>query len=267
MDIALHDALARSVGLPLHQLLGGWTDRIQLTWIIGMDPIEEMLDEALAAAAKGFKSFKIKIGVDTEKDVEAIRRIRESLGKDVLLYVDANQAYSPTQAMRALPRMIEYGIEIIEDPIAHWNSEGRLKLARMLPVPLLGDESVVSPVDIKREIDLGALGMINIKTARSGFYQSRKIIHLAEQAGYQCLIGTLLETDIGALASAHFGAGFRIFTRPAELTYHMKMHDHLLESPLDIQDGWLILPTGPGLGIALDEDKLERYRVKKLGTD
>jgi len=266
VDIALHDALAKHIGLPLYQMLGGWIDRIGLTWIVGLASIEQMLEDAMTASAKGFKSFKIKIGDSTEKDVEVIRLIREALGNDVLLYVDANQAYTPTEAMRALPRMMEYGIEIVEDPIPHWHTESRLKLARMLPVPLLGDESVVSPMDIKREIDTGALGMINIKTARSGFYQSRKIIHLAEQAGYRCLIGTLLETDIGALASAHFGAAFRAFTYPAELTYHLKMQDHLLDSPLNIQDGSLILPTAPGLGIELDEEKLERYRVKSFGS-
>lgn len=266
VDIALHDALAKHIGLPLYQMLGGWVDRIGLTWIVGLASIEQMLEDAVTASAKGFKSFKIKIGDSTEKDVEVIRLIREALGNDVLLYVDANQAYTPTEAMRALPRMMEYGVEIVEDPIPHWHTESRLKLARMLPVPLLGDESVVSPMDIKREIDTGALGMINIKTARSGFYQSRKIIHLAEQAGYRCLIGTLLETDIGALASAHFGAAFRAFTYPAELTYHLKMQDHLLDSPLNIQDGSLILPTAPGLGIELDEEKLERYRVKSFGS-
>jgi L-alanine-DL-glutamate epimerase-like enolase superfamily enzyme len=266
VDIALHDALAKHLGLPLYQMLGGWVDRIGLTWIVGLASIEQMLEDAMTASAKGFKSFKIKIGDSTEKDVEVIRLIREALGNDVLLYVDANQAYTPTEAMRALPRMMEYGVEIVEDPIPHWHTESRLKLARMLPVPLLGDESVVSPMDIKREIDTGALGMINIKTARSGFYQSRKIIHLAEQAGYRCLIGTLLETDIGALASAHFGAAFRAFTYPAELTYHLKMQDHLLDSPLNIQDGSLILPTAPGLGIELDEEKLERYRVKSFGS-
>ena len=266
VDIALHDALAKHIGLPLYQMLGGWVDRIGLTWIVGLASIEQMLEDAMTASAKGFKSFKIKIGDSTEKDVEVIRLIREALGNDVLLYVDANQAYTPTEAMRALPRMMEYGVEIVEDPIPHWHTESRLKLARMLPVPLLGDESVVSPMDIKREIDTGALGMINIKTARSGFYQSRKIIHLAEQAGYRCLIGTLLETDIGALASAHFGAAFRAFTYPAELTYHLKMQDRLLDSPLNIQDGSLILPTAPGLGIELDEEKLERYRVKSFGS-
>lgn len=263
VDIALHDAFAKSVGLPLHELLGGWTDRIPLTWIVGMGSIDEMVEEGQEARRRGFKSFKIKIGIDPVKDVEVVRRMRENLGDDVLLYVDANQAYSLNDAMRVLPRMLDYGIEIVEDPIANSNTEGRLKLSRALPVPLLGDECVTTPAETRREIELGALGMINIKTARSGFYNSRKILHLVEQAGYRCLTGTLLETDIGALASAHFTAAFRIFSYPAELTYFLKMHEHFLKTPLDIQDGTLILPKAPGMGIELDLEKLERHRVRK----
>ena len=138
-----------------------------------------------------------------------------------------------------------------------------MKLSEILSVPLLGDECVTTPVDVKREIDLGAISMINVKTARTGYFQSRKVIHLVEQAGFPCLIGTLLETDIGVLASAHFGAAFKIFSYPAELTYFLKMEDHLLKSPLRVEDGVLFLPDRPGLGMELDEGKLEHYRVKE----
>jgi len=260
VDIAIHDALARSLGIPLYKLLGGWTDRIPLTWIIGQTGTDEMIEEGLEAQKRGFNSFKIKIGIDSQKDVEVIRLARQELGDDTFIYVDANQAYSYHQASKVLPIMANYGIAMAEDPIPNWDTQGRLRLSRQIGVPILGDECVTSPYDVKREIDLGVISVMNVKTPRTGYYQSRKAIHLAEQGGIRCLIGTLVETDIGVLASAHFGAAFKIFSYPAELTYFLKMEDTLLKDPLRVEDGMLYLPDKPGLGAELDEEKLEHYR-------
>jgi L-alanine-DL-glutamate epimerase-like enolase superfamily enzyme len=220
-----------------------------------------MLEEGNEALGRGFKSFKIKIGLDPAKDVKAIAALRKQLGDDIMLYVDANQAYSYADAVWALPRMEPYGIVIVEDPMQNWDVDGRRKLAERLNVPLLGDECVTTPIDVKREIDLGILRMINLKPPRSGYYASRKIVHLAEQAGLACMMGTMLETDIGVLAAAHFAAAFKVFTYPAELTYCFKMQDRLLTTPLRVEDGVLCLPDGPGIGAEIDEDKLAKYRV------
>lgn len=261
VDIAIHDALARSLHIPLWRMLGGYRDRIQLTWIIGQGTVEEMVREGEDALARGFRAYKIKIGLDPAKDVRAVAALRRALGDDVLLYVDANQAYSYADAVRALPAMEAEGIAIIEDPMSNADIDGRRKLATRLRVPLLGDECVQTPNDLKREIDLGILRMINLKPPRSGYFQSRKIVHLAEQAGFACVMGTFLETDIGVLACAHFTAAHRAFTYPAELTYVFKMKDRILQEPLRVENGTLFLPDRPGMGAEVDEDKLARYRV------
>jgi L-alanine-DL-glutamate epimerase-like enolase superfamily enzyme len=263
VDIAVHDALAKSLGIPLYQLLGGWTDRIALTWIIGQMETEQMVEEGLEAKKAGFKSFKVKVGIDSRKDVEVIRSLREALGDDILIYVDANQAYSYQDACRVIPMMEEFGIAMVEDPIPNWDTEGRTELSRRISVPFIGDGCVTSPLEVKKEIDLGAISLMNVKPPRTGYYLSRKIVHLAEQAGFPLIIGTLLETDIGVLASAHFGAAFKIFSYPAELTYFLKMEDHLLKDPVKIEDGFLILPDKPGLGAELDEEKIECYRQER----
>jgi len=261
VDMAVHDALARVLGLPMYRMLGGYRDRVALTWIIGQGTVDEMLEEGSEARGRGFKSFKIKIGLDPAKDVKAIAALREKLGDEIMFYVDANQAYSYADAVWALPRMEPYGIVIVEDPIQNWDVDGRRKLAERLNVPLLGDECATTPAEVKREIDLGILRMINLKTPRSGYYASRKIVHLAEQAGLACMMGTMLETDVGVLAAAHFAAAFKVFTYPAELTYCFKMHDQLLTTKLPVEDGVLHLPDRPGIGAEIDEDKLAKYRV------
>lgn len=261
VDMAVHDALARVLGLPMYRMLGGYRDRIALTWIIGQGTIDEMLDEGVEALGRGFKSFKIKIGLDPAKDVKVIAALRKKLGDETMLYVDANQAYSYADAVWALPRMEPHGIVIVEDPMQNWDVDGRRKLAERLNVPMLGDECVTTPAELRREIDLGILRMINLKPPRSGYHASRKIVHLAEQAGLACMMGTMLETDIGVLAAAHFAAAFKAFTYPAELTYCFKMQDHLLTTRLPVRDGVLHLPDRPGIGAEIDEDKLAKYRV------
>jgi L-alanine-DL-glutamate epimerase-like enolase superfamily enzyme len=261
VDMAVHDALARVLGLPMYRLLGGYRDRVALTWIIGQGTIDEMLEEAQEARGRGFKSFKVKIGLDPAKDVKAVAALRKKLGDETMLYVDANQAYSYADAVWALPRMEPYGIVIVEDPMQNWDVDGRRKLAERLNVPMLGDECATTPGDVKREIDLGILRMINLKPPRSGYHASRKIVHLAEQAGFACMMGTLLESDIGVLAAAHFAAAFKAFSYPAELTYFLKMQDGLLIDKLAIEDGVLLLSDRPGIGAEIDEDKLAKYRV------
>lgn len=261
VDIAVHDVLARSIGMPLHRLLGGYGDRVPLTWIVGQGTVEEMLEETIEACERGFKSFKIKIGLDPAKDVDVVGRIRAQLGDDALLYVDANQAYRFPEAAWALPRMEAHGIAIVEDPIANSDIAGRRRLADQLSVPLLGDECVTSPAEMHREVGLGIVRMINVKPPRSGYRASRKIIHLAEQAGISWLTGTLLETDIGVLACAQFTAALAGCGYPAELTYWLKMEGRLLDQELRVEDGILHLPPDPGMGANVDLDKLRHYQV------
>jgi L-alanine-DL-glutamate epimerase-like enolase superfamily enzyme len=263
VDIAIHDALAKSLDIPLYQLLGGWTNQIPVAWMVGQMDIEDMVQECLEVQRKGVNSFKVKVGIEPSKDIEVIRRLTQELGDRALIYVDANQAFSYQDASRIIPILEEHGVGMIEEPISVWDATGRIRLAQQMRVPFIGDESVISPHHVAREIDLGAISVISIKTPRTGFYQSRKIVNLAEQAGLACIIGTQVETDIGVLAAAHFGAAFKIFAYPAESTYYLTMKDQLLSSSLRIENGVLKLPEGPGLGLTVDEEKLEFYRQDK----
>jgi L-alanine-DL-glutamate epimerase-like enolase superfamily enzyme len=127
----------------------------------------------------------------------------------------------------------------------------------------MGDESVVTPHDVVREIELGAIGVISIKTPRTGYHQSRKIIQMAELAGIGCLVGTQAESSLGALPSAHFAAAFQGIRYPSEISFFLKITDSLLEEQIHLKDGSIELPEEPGFGIKVDEDKLKRYRVDR----
>ena len=261
IDLALYDAVAKAQNLPLWEMLGGWSDRLPVGWMLGMRSIPEMVQEALDMRARGFKAFKVKVGIDPQKDLQVIKSLRENLGPDALIYADANMAYSVSAAIRTIKGMEEFGLAFVEEPLPAWDRKGRLKVARAISVPIMGDESVFTPQEVAREIDLGAIGIISIKTPRTGYTLSLKIIHLAEMAGIPCLMGSQAETGVGTLASAHFGAARRNVSYPSEISFFLNLKDDLLAEPVSLQDGVIVLPTRPGNGAILDEGKIKRYRI------
>ncbi|MCX5916675.1 MAG: enolase [Deltaproteobacteria bacterium] len=261
IDLALYDAVARARGIPLWEMLGGNSDRLPVGWMLGMRSVPEMVQEALENQARGFKAFKVKVGVDPEKDVQVIKALRGNLGPEVLLYADANMAYSISTAIQTIKRMEEYGLAFVEEPIPAWNSNGRIKVAQAISIPIMGDESCFTPQDVAREISLGAIGLISIKTPRTGYTLSMKIVHLAEMAGIPCLMGSQAETGVGTLASAHFGAARRNVSYPSEISFFLSVQDDLLAEPILLKDGVIELPRRPGNGVVLDEEKIKKYRM------
>jgi L-alanine-DL-glutamate epimerase-like enolase superfamily enzyme len=261
IDLALHDIQARAADLPAYRFMGGWSNRVPLSCMIGLNPIEVMVEEALKRKEEGLKGFKVKVGLDPHNDVRLIKALRDALGEEVLIYVDGNQAYSIDQAILTLSAMEEYAIGLVEEPIPIWNRRGRLEVARRLSIPIMGDESVFTPYEVAREIELGAIGAISIKTPRTGYYLSRKIIQMAEMAGIGCLVGTQSESHLGTLPSAHFAAAFRNIRYPSEISFFLNIEDSLLQEPIRMVDGAIELSDRPGFGIDLDEGKLQRYRL------
>jgi len=261
IDIAVHDILGKALHLPLHKFLGGWSARpVPLSWMVGIRKKEEMVEECERFWAMGIKAFKLKVGIDPREDVETFKTIRRALGDEALLYVDGNQAYTPKTAIRVIHQMEEYGLAWAEEPCPVWDIKGRVEVARSISVPLLGDESCFTPQDVRRELESGAVGMVLVKVARTGFYRTRKIVHLCQEARIPCLIGSQGDSSIGAAASLHAAAAFKNILHPAECSYHLRMKADLLKVPLPFSKGFLELPEGPGLGIEIDEGKVEQYR-------
>ncbi len=260
IDMAIHDAWARVLGIPLYRLLGGFKNKIDLTWILGQASTDHMCEDALSAHAKGFNAFKIKIGKDPKKDIEVVTRLRKALGDQAFLYVDGNQGLLYGEAVKTLVA-IEDMVAMVEDPISIDDHVGRRRLADKLKIPMLGDECGTNVADVRREIDLGIVRVMNVKPMRSGFTESVKMIRMMEQASILNLTGTLLETDLGALASAHLTAALRAFAYPAELTYWLKMEGRLLENGPAAVNGSLTLPEAPGLGASLNMDIVRRYQI------
>jgi L-alanine-DL-glutamate epimerase-like enolase superfamily enzyme len=101
IDIALHDVMGKALGMPCYKLLGFWTDRVRMSWCVNLNPVKEMLKEAEEMmGTHGFKTLKLKVGIDPDKDIEMVRTMRKELGDDVSIYVDVNQGYDPYTAIR-----------------------------------------------------------------------------------------------------------------------------------------------------------------------
>ena len=221
-----------------------------------------MADEALEYHERlGIRTFKVKVGRDVELDLAAVAAIRNAL-PTAELYVDANQGWSYAQALRTGDALIELGVDAIEEPIPAGDREGRRRLAMRWRVPMIGDESCISPSHVARSLDDGAIRTVSVKTARTGFTESRRILGHCLARAIPVVVGSQYEGAGGALATVAFAAAFAATAgRPAELTNFLDLADDVVVRPPAIRDGRAAVPEVAGLGIEIDEERLQRYRV------
>jgi L-Ala-D/L-Glu epimerase len=263
LDMAVWDALGRTLDLPVTQLLGGWTDRMRVAHMVGFAPDAEMVAEAQRVRdTYGITTFKVKVGRrPAALDVGACRALRTALGPDVELYVDGNRGWTPSEAGRALRAMADLDLTLAEELCPADDVLGRRALTAQTVIPTVADESATTPGEVTRALLAGAATMISIKTARTGFDVSQRILHQCEGLGAEVVIGNQIDGQIGTACAVAFGAAHRHSSRRSgELSNFLDMRDDLLTEPLRISAGELTVPPGAGLGIEIDPDKLAHYR-------
>ena len=263
VDIALHDLVARALGVPLYKLVGGWSDppTVRLSWMFGILPPEEVLSEARAKVAEGFRAFKIKVGLDRGRDVETVRLLRQELGPDVLLYVDANGGWSPSDAVYAVNRMAEHGLAWVEDPFPRQLPlKLRKQAAAGMTAPILSDFPCQTAGDALSELDAGLAQIVGIKFQRSGFREARKIATLAESFGSNVILSVMAESYLGTLAAAHFAAGIRNVQQPCEISAALRSRQYLLPGHPVIEQAAITLSSeASGNGVEIDEETLAHF--------
>lgn len=263
VDIALWDLLGKSLATPVHKLLGGYTDSMRVSHMLGFRPAQELLDEALRFGEEyGITTFKLKVGRrPLSLDIEACHVLRAGLGDGVELYLDANRGWSANEAMEVLRRTEGLGLTALEEPCDAKEAMSRRRLVEKSPIPIVGDESVPTAGDVSRELLSGGSNAICIKTARSGFTDATEILGLCTGLGVDVTMGNQIDTQVGSLATVTFGAAHEATTRRAgELSNFLDMADDLLAEPIRINGGRISVRNVPGVGAAIDEDKLARYR-------
>jgi L-Ala-D/L-Glu epimerase / N-acetyl-D-glutamate racemase len=264
IDMAIWDVLGQSLGVSVTELLGGHGDRMRVAHMLGFAPHQEMLAEAERMRdTYGITTFKVKVGRNPFTiDVAACRAIRQALGPDVELYIDGNRGWSAADAARALRQMAELDLSFAEELCPADDILGRRWLVERSPIPMFADESVARVGEVSRELLAGAANGISLKTSRTGFTTTHRIVGLCEGLGVDVVIGNQIDSQIGSLCAVAFGAAFALTSRrPGELSNFLDMADDLLATPLRIESGSLAVVNGPGLGIVIDEDKLRHYSV------
>jgi len=271
IDIALWDIAGKATKSPAYQLLGGLCrEKISLTWCIGMGAMKDMVREAVDSVEKGFPTIKMKIGKDPEKDLQNVAAVRDAIGEGYKIRVDANQGYTRDVAVRTLRRMEKYELQLIEQPVNRFDLDGMAEITRALDTPILADESVFSPADAIRVIKNEAADVINIKIMKpGGLNNSRKIATIAEAAGIPCLLGSNLEMGVGIIAGAHMAAATQNITYESDLVSPVLylLADDVLKEPYQLDGHFLEVPKRPGLGIDVDDEKLQKYRSKNLYSE
>lgn len=215
-DMALWDLYAQRYRLPVYKLLGGARKEIVTDITISVNEPEEMARDAANAVERGYDCLKVKVGANPELDVERLRAVRRAAGDDICLRIDANQAWQPRQAVRILNEMQEQGLrlELVEQPVKAYDLEGLKYVTDHSYVPVLADESVFSPRDAMKVLELRAADLINIKLMKcGGIYNALKIASAAEIYGVECMIGCMLEAKISVNAAAELACARKIFTR------------------------------------------------------
>ena len=262
VETALFDALGHRVGLPLSELLGGRRhDRLPVAWTLASGDTARDIAEAQHMLAIGrHQIFKLKIGrKPVRDDVAHVAEIKKALGDKASVRVDVNMAWSELDARYGLPALADAGCDLAEQPVAHPDAMARLK--GRYPIAIMADESLMGPTSAFQLAKTDAADVFAIKTEQSGGLQAaQQVAAIADAAQIALYGGTMLEGAIGSIASAHVFSTFRELRWGTELFGPLLITEEILTRPLVYQDFHLELPTGPGLGIALDEDRLQYFR-------
>ncbi len=255
VDIALHDILGKRIGLPLKNVFGSSQKEIRTSITISIEKIEDVVKEAVKIVDNGGRNIKLKIGLNPDEDIKKIKGIREAVGYEPRIRVDANQGYSVETAIKTLRRMEKYEIEFVEQPVDARDIEGMRKVRDNVGIPVMADESVHTPGDAVNVIKNDAADMINIKIMKTGLSNALKIADICSAAGITCMVGCMIETKIGISAGTHLALGKRII-RFADLDGHLDLKFDPTINEVLTEKGVNKVGDGDGLGLDVDESVL-----------
>lgn len=250
IDIACHDLLGKKAGLPVYKLLGGLDNYMDTDITVGINEPSYMAQKAAERVKQGFTEIKVKVGVDEKSDVERMRAIREAVGPEVKIRVDANQAWTAKEALRMIEKLNEYDLELVEQPVAYDDLEGLSFVTHHTTVPIMSDESCFIAKDALKLIERRAVDIVNIKLMKcGGLREAMKINALCEAAGITVMLGCMAEeTNIGITAAASLGAALKNITR-ADLDATFSLADLPFQGGVGREvNKHLVLPEEAGFG-------------------
>jgi L-alanine-DL-glutamate epimerase-like enolase superfamily enzyme len=264
VDLALHDLAGKLLGVPAYVLLGGaFRDRIRVASEIGIASPEDMASDALRVCDLGFRVIKVKGSADVQMDIVRVQTVREAVGPSVDLRLDPNAAWTPIDAIRAMRQLEECELQLLEQPVPGHDYAGMAHIREKTCVPLMADEGIWSPEDVIHIHQTGAADIVNIKIAKScGLARGKQIQTVADAAGLSSIVGTEIEPGFSIAAKLHLAASFPRHDLASEFTELSLLKRNVLSWSLQIIDGELRVPQGPGFGVELDQDEFDACRLR-----
>ncbi|MFI5837622.1 mandelate racemase/muconate lactonizing enzyme family protein [Micromonospora sp. NPDC051300] len=261
VDVALHDLAARRLGVPLVRLLGGTTLRVPTDVTLAAGEAVDLATAAGRRRAEGFTVLKLKVGTDARGDLDRVRAVRAAVGPDVRIRLDANQGWTPREAVRVIRGIVDAGldVELVEQPVHRRDLDGLAWVSDRVEVPILADESVFDVRDLVEVIRRRAADMVNVKLAKCGGLQAaRTLLDLAAAHGMGTIVGSMMEGPIGVGAAASLVAA-QGTTAVSDLDAAWWLAWSPVAGGIRYEDAHVLLPDAPGLGVAdVSEAKVQR---------
>jgi muconate cycloisomerase len=265
IEIACQDARAKALGTSVSRLIGGALKApLEVIEVVDIVPHQEAAKMAREFVQYGLRCLKIKIGLNPKEDIERVRVVREAVGPDIKLRIDGNQGYDRASALKVSLAVEKFDLQWIEQPLPDWDLEGLALIADAVHTPIAVDESLYTLHDVYKLAKAKAADVINIKVSKcGGVTNSLKIASAAESVGIPCFLGGCIETGVGTAAALHFGACSPNLFPGLEIAGSGPFTDDIITTPFVAEHGVVHLPEGPGLGVTVNEEKLEFYSRKK----
>ena len=256
LDLALHDLVARRLGHNVAALWGRTPGApLALSWTVNPRTLDEVESLVAAGRAKGYRHFNVKVAPDPKVDLELCRLVRAA-APDGFLWADANCGYDVETALAIAPKFADLGVAVFEAPLRPNRIAGYQALRRQHALPILMDEGIVSPDELAEFIHLGMLDGVAMKHARcGGLLAARRQIEMLLDAGLMWLGSGLTDPDVSLAATLALYGSFGQ-TRPCALNGPQFLAASVIDAPFTPKDGMLAPPTGPGLGVTVNEAKL-----------
>jgi len=264
IDIACYDAAAKSLGVPIYNLIGGrYHNEFPITHVLSIQSPEAMASEAVAKMNEGYQSFKMKVGSSNMlEDVRRIQAVRAAVGNDPSIRVDVNQGWkNSATTLQALHLLEDARLDWIEQPIVADDIRGMVEIKQKSNIPVMIDEGLRGIHEMRTIIQEEAAHKVNIKLMKcGGIYPATKIATMAEMANIECQVGSMVESSVGSAAGYHVAFSKKSITS-VELTGPLKFHTDIGHLAFDIP--FIRLQDAPGLGIDVDEKVLKELTMKQ----
>ena len=265
VELAMWDIVGKSAGKPLYQLWGGaYRKRVETIAYLHVLPPAEMARQALAFVERGFRTVKVKIGMDLESDIATVKAVRQAIGPTVELRADVNGAWTPGTARRQLAKLEPYDLQFVEQPLVHDDIRGHAELRRVSRVPICIDEGAYTNTDVLNIIRAEAADVILVDAHEAaGWWQARKQAAIAEAAGIPVGIHSGSELGLSLAANLHLAAATPNMHIAIDSNYH-DMPDDIITERFAYDGCELTVPEKPGLGVEVDWDKVKRYTTDRI---